>query len=59
MSILQDLINLNELSISLTNLGGLQTWEWGRITSLNLSGNDGFGYIHTLPNNIEMLDKLI
>jgi Leucine-rich repeat (LRR) protein len=58
MLILQDIININGLDISLNDFGGMQTWSLGRLTSLNLSGNDGYGLIHTLPDNIDQLNKL-
>jgi len=56
--ILQDIININGLNISLNDFGGMQTWNLGRLTSLILSGNDGYGLIHTLPENIDQLSEL-
>ena len=56
--IIQEIINLNGLNISPNEFGSMQIWDWGRLTSLIISGNDGYGYIHTLPENIYNLDKL-
>ena len=58
MMVLQEIINLNGLNLSINEFGAIQTWEFGRLTSLVLSGNDGYGYIQELPTNIYLLNKL-
>ena len=37
--ILQEIINLNGLNLSINEFGAMQTWEFGRLTSLVLSAN--------------------
>ena len=56
--ILQELININGLEITVHELGAFQTWDWGRITSLIFPGYNEYGTIHTLPESIDLLEKL-
>lgn len=58
VGILQDIIDLNNLSVSVSTLGAAQTWNWGRLATLHIPATEGFGTISELPESILYLDSL-
>ncbi len=59
MTILQEIITLNGLNTTLNELGEMQTWISGRLTSLSITNEQAIGLIHTLPENFGLLNQLI
>jgi len=59
MIVLQDIITINNLSLTLAEFAAMQTWEFDRLVSLIFNENENNGFLHTLPDNFGDLNKLI
>ena len=58
IGVLQDIINLNNLSVTAAELGATQFWNWGRLATLHIPSTEGYGIISELPESIYYLDSL-